>query len=95
MTLDALQEGMVLAKPVTNTNGVVMLPEGAVLTHSMIRKMRDMDVEYASIKGEPADSASMDQVIADLNRRFEKVERAPHMETIKRLVREHLEGLYG
>ena len=95
MTPDNLQEGMVLAKPVTNANGVVMLPGGAVLTHSMIRKMRDMDVEYAYIKGEPEGFASLDQALADLDSRFKNVEKAPHMDTIKKLVREHLEEFYG
>lgn len=96
MTPDNLQEGMVLAKPVTNANGVVMLPEGAVLTGAMIRKMSDMDVEYAYVKGGAQEGApSLEQALSELDRRFKRVEKAPHMDTIKRIVREHLEGLYG
>ncbi len=95
MTPDKLQAGMVLSKPVTNANGVVMLPEGAELTESMIQKMSDMDVEYAYVKGAPQEGGSLEEMLRGLDRRFEAVEKAPYMDIIKKVVRRHIEGLYG
>jgi hypothetical protein len=95
MTPDSLEEGMVLSRPVTNANGVVMLPEGAELTNSMIKKIGGMDIEYVFVKGASKESGPLEQVLADLDKRFKMAEKAPHMDTIKRIVREHIEGLYG
>jgi hypothetical protein len=95
MAPDSLEEGMVLSQPVTNANGVVMLPEGAELTKSMIQKMLDMDIECAYVKGAPREGGSLEQMLTDLDARFRKAEKAPHMAAIKKIVREHIESLYG
>ena len=92
---DDLQPGMILSKPVTNANGVVMLAEGTELTDSVIEKMRDMDIDYVYVKGGLEGDTTLEQMLADLDKRFLSVEEAPYMDVIKKAVREHLEALYG
>ncbi len=92
---DDLQPGMVLSKPVTNANGVVMLGEGSELTDAVIEKIRGMDMDYVYVKGAPGDDTSLEQILADLDKRFKSVEDAPYMDVIKKAVREHIEALYG
>jgi hypothetical protein len=89
-----LQQGMILSKPVTNANGVVMLGEATELTAQLIEKIRAMDIEHVYVKGAPQTGISLEEALAELDRRFKGVEEAPHMKTIKRAIREHLECLY-
>ena len=95
MTPDNLQPGMILSKPVTNANGVVMLAEGTELTASLIDKIDGMDIDAVFVKGAPQSGPTLDQMMEELDKRFKKVEKAPYMDVIKKAVRDHLEGLYG
>jgi len=95
LTIDTLQPGMILSKPVTNANGVVMLAEGTELTASLIDKIDGMDIDAVFVKGASGSGPTIEQLLEELDRRFRKVEKAPYMDIIKKAVREHLEGLYG
>jgi hypothetical protein len=92
---DSLKPGMILSKAVTNTNGILILPEETELTDSLIRKIHNMDIETVYVKGEPGAGSSLEQMLADLDRRFSNVEKAPYMNVIKRVVKKHIEDLYG
>ena len=95
MTPDNLQPGMILSKPVTNANGVVMLAEGTELTASLIDKIDGMDIDAVFVKGASQSGPTLEQMMEELDKRFEKVGKAPYMDIIKKAVRDHLEGLYG
>jgi hypothetical protein len=92
---DKLKPGMILSKPIANANGVLIIPEGTELTNSLIRKIHNMDIEAVYVKGAPAGGSSLDQMLADLDRRFSNVETAPHMDVIKEVVKKHMGDLYG
>jgi hypothetical protein len=92
---DSLQAGMILSKPVVNANGVTLVMEGTELTDSMVEKIREMDVDYVYVKGAPLSGVSLEQMISDLDGRFEAVNGAPFMGLIKKALREHLESIYG
>ena len=95
LTPDNLQPGMILSKPVTNANGVVMLAEGTELTASLIDKIDGMDIEAVFVKGAAQSGPSLEEMMAELDKRFRKVEKAPYMDIIKSAVRGHIEELYG
>jgi hypothetical protein len=95
VALDKLQPGMKLAKPVTNKNGLVMLAEDTELTAILIEKIRDLDVAGVFIQGMTQPDIPMEEMLADLDKRFQNVENEPYMDVIKQALKEHIEGLYG
>ena len=58
LPLDQLTIGMVLAEPLKNANGSVMLPPGSAITEKHIRAMRMWGVLDIDIQGEAAPATS-------------------------------------
>ena len=94
LAAERLEPGMVLARPVMNKNGMTMLGEGAELTDSLIEKIRDMGIESVHVQGMSQPDIPMEALLAVLDARFAHVEKDPLMAMIKRLMKEHIEGLY-
>lgn len=89
-----LVAGMKLAKPVLAKNGMVMLGEGTELSESWIERIQDMDLQSIFVEGPPIQTVPKEDALANLEARFAMVEGKPFMNNIKRLVKEHIEGLY-
>ena len=53
-----------------------------------------MEINGVYIDGPSQQSISKDEALAQLDRRFKKVEDKPYMNVLKKLVKEHIEGLY-
>lgn len=92
--VDKLEPGMKLAKPVVAKNGMVMLGEGTELTEKWIERIQDMEIVSIYIDGPPIQTISREEALAKLEARFALVEGKPFMNAIKKLVQEHIEGLY-
>jgi hypothetical protein len=86
---------MCLAKPVMNKGGLVMLAEGTVLTEALIEKIKDMDAGGVYIQGLSQPSIPKQEMLSQLDDRFRNVEGEPYMTALKKLMREHMEGLYA
>ena len=93
--IDKLEPGMKLAKPVTNQSGMVMLGADTELTVALIEKLQGMDVPSVYVQGASRPAAPKEEMLAQLDKRFSSVEKDPQMAMLKRLIREHIEGLYG
>ncbi len=89
-----LQPGMILAKPIMTPNGMVMLGEGTELNEKWIDRIQDMEIASIFIDGPPVQTMPEEEAIANLNARFALVADKPHMNVIKKIVKEHIEGLY-
>jgi hypothetical protein len=89
-----LAPGMILAKPIVTKNGMVMLGEGTPLTEKWIERIQDMEIASVFIDGPPIQTVSKEEALARLETRFALVEGKPFMNFIKKLVKEHIEGLY-
>ncbi len=85
---------MKLAKPVTNKGGAVMLAEDTELTVALIDKMRGMDIQGAFVQGLSGPAAPKDEMLSGLEDRFAGVSNEPRLAVLKRIMRDHLEGLY-
>ncbi|MCE5265051.1 MAG: hypothetical protein LLG97_16155 [Deltaproteobacteria bacterium] len=92
--MSKLEAGMKLAKPVSAKSGMVMLGEGTELTAKWIERIQDMGVTNVFVEGLPVQAIPREEALADLNARFSRVEGKPFMNTIKSVVKEHVEGLY-
>jgi hypothetical protein len=90
-----LEPGMILAKPIMTPNGMVMLGEGTVLTEKWVERIQDMGIPSVLIDGPPVQTISREDALANLDTRFALVESKPFMNSIKKIVKEHIEGLYN
>jgi hypothetical protein len=94
LAAERLEPGMVLAKPVMNKSGMIMLGEGMELNDSLIEKIHDMGIESVHVQGMSQPDVPMEALLAALDARFSHVEKDHLMAIIKRLMKEHIEGLY-
>jgi hypothetical protein len=94
MAIDNLKPGMRLARPVTNKGGAVMLGEETELTVALIDKMRDMDIQGVFVQGFSNPATPKDEMLSGLEDRFANVPDEPRLAVLKKVMRDHLEGLY-
>jgi hypothetical protein len=89
-----LKPGMKLAQPVVNKDGMVLLGQDTELNLSLIDRIAATGIPSVHIQGTAKASMSKDAVLAAIDERFKNVEGMPYMATLKKLMREHTEGLY-
>jgi hypothetical protein len=94
ISVSKLEAGMKLAKPVAAKSGMVMLGEGTELTAKWIERIQDMGITNIFVEGPPVQAVPKEEALDNLNARFSHVEGKPHMNAIKKIVKEHIEGLY-
>jgi hypothetical protein len=94
ISIDKLEAGMILAKPLLR-GSMVILGEGTNITEAWISRIEDMDITHLFIEGAAEQAVPKEEALAQLDRRFEKVLDQPYMTPLKKLVKEHIEGLYG
>lgn len=91
--LEDAQPGDEVAQPVKNDRGMVILPKGAKLSVPMIAKMRRMGVLEVVIEGDDPNAPppkTLDELLVDLDFRFEGLEDNKLMMVIKKTARAHL-----
>ncbi len=94
VSADKLQPGMILMKPVLNKAGIVLLGEGTELTETWVRRIQDMELTGIWIDGPELPQIPKEQLLAELDERFEQSQDKPYMADLKRIIRQHIEGLY-
>ena len=89
-----LTTGMKLERPVANKNGLMMIGADTELSGVLIEKIQKMGIHAVYVHGASKAFPPREEVLAQLEGRFRNVEAAPHMDVLKKLLREHMEGLY-
>lgn len=92
--VSSLKPGMKLSKPVTNDAGMILLGEGTELTNALIERLENMNVGSVSIEGAAVPQKPLEEMLSELDARFKKTENEPNMGLLKKLLKEHIEGLY-
>jgi hypothetical protein len=97
VVLEELTAGMVLAKPVTNAGGMVVLAAGAALDESTIGRLRHLSVASVFVEGNAGDSGgkTLAELEAELEHRFCRVMNDPRQRTILEAIRQQLRGSHG
>jgi len=95
VAIDKLVPGMKLSQPLTAPNGLVLLSEGTELTDKWISRIEDMNVGFVHIEGPSDPGVPREEMMARLDARFAPVETQPHMGSLKKIVRDHIETLYA
>lgn len=94
VSVDKLEPGMKLAKPVQAASGMVLFGEGTELNETLIERIRDMNIVTVFVDGVAAQAIPKEEMLAQLNTRFNNAENKPYMNVLKKVLKEHIEGLY-
>ena len=95
LNLSDLKPGMRLLKPVTNPSGLVLLTEGLELTEDLIDRLRKMEIESVFVRGSNKPARPKEVLLSELDYRFKKTETEPQMGELKRILADHIAGLYA
>jgi hypothetical protein len=94
LIISDLKPGMRLLKPVTNASGMVLLTEGLELTEELIERLHKMEIENVTVRGGNRPTRPKEELLAELEHRFKKTGTEPQMAVLKKILADHLEGLY-
>ncbi|HRI39367.1 MAG TPA: hypothetical protein PLO50_12500 [Nitrospira sp.] len=88
---------MVLARPITNSNGLPIVPAGAILDTALIERLQQMGLPSVYVEGDALDSGgkTLDELEAELDHRFRHVTHYPIQQLILRTLRTHLRATHG
>ncbi len=93
--------GMVLAKEIKSSDdpsSMTICGKGVRLTESLIDRLRQMGIQTMTVEGHPvavAGDASLEEMLAALDKRFIRVANDPLMTKIKELYRKQIERSMG
>lgn len=89
--------GMVLAKPVTNANGLPIIATGTALDETMIERLKRLDLTSVYVEGDAGTAAgkTLAELETELEHRFRRVIRDPLQQTLLAALRQHLQQTHG
>ena len=91
--LEEAKPGDEVARPVLNSRGIVILPEGAKLTPSLIARLGKMGVKELLVEGDDPNAPppkTLDELLENLDVRFEGMGQHGVMMEIKRIAQGHI-----
>lgn len=80
------EEEMVLARDVVMLDGRVLCGKGTLLTTSIINRILKMEITHITVEGHPLEiegEKSLDQELADIQKRFSRVTHIKPLQYIK------------
>jgi len=97
MAIEELLPGMILAKPVTNTNGLPIVAVGTTLDGFIIERLQRLELTSVYVEGNQEDSSgkTLTELQAELDHRFRHVAQDPVQQMILRILRKHLLATYS
>lgn len=97
VVLTELLPGMVLAKPVTNSAGLPVVADGAVLDDVMIERFKKLELASVYVEGEAgaAGGKTLAELEIELDHRFRHVCQDPLQQKIVAALRDHLRHTHG
>ena len=74
LTLDQVEQGMILAQDVCTGKGTCLLPQGTVITNAMIAALRRREIDYVMVAMEELLTLEQSaQLEADIKARIERL----------------------
>jgi hypothetical protein len=94
MSVESVGPGAVLAKPIVNNTGIILIAAGVEVTASLKEKLANMGITEVFITGKRVPDIPMEEFVAKINISFSKTEQDPRMAAMKRALLAHVEELY-
>jgi hypothetical protein len=97
VVIEELLPGMILAKPVTNANGLPIVAVGATLDGFMIDRLQRLGLASVYVDGDPGDAGgkTLSELEAELEHRFRHVAQDPVQQMLLRTLRTHLHATHS
>lgn len=97
VVIEELTAGMILAKPVTNNTGMVVLPVGAELDEATLSRLQRLGLTSVYVEGDAGDASgkTMAELEAELEHRFRRVIDDPIQYQIREAIRVQLRNSHG
>jgi hypothetical protein len=97
VALEELIPGMILAKPVTNNAGLVVLPLGAELDEATLSRLQRLGLTSVYVEGESGDASgkTLAELEAELDYRFRRVVNDAIQCQIREAIRLQLRRTHG
>lgn len=106
LTPDKIEADMVLAKPIEDSDGKVLLGTGATISTRLISRIAEMDIPFIYVEGDPESSQeedkppvgylstdmSLEEILKDLDWKFKKAQNDPVMREIKSCIAQRLKA---
>ncbi|MFO0699312.1 MAG: hypothetical protein U0236_08800 [Nitrospira sp.] len=88
---------MILARPITNSNGLPIVAVGTVVDTALIERLQQMGLPSVYVEGDALDSGgkTLDELEAELDHRFRHVAQDPIQQLILRTLRTRLRATHG
>ena len=88
---------MVLARPVTNANGLSIVAAGTVLNAALIQRLQELGLPSVYVEGDALDAGgkTLEELEAELDHRFRHVTHDPIQQLILETLRTHLRATHG
>ena len=91
--VEEAQVGDVVAEPIADQNGRVLLPAGAKLSQAVLTRLKGWGVFTLNIEGDEQEgSKNREELVDELDHRFAGFEDDEIMMQIKEIARRHLSG---
>ena len=94
MPVESVGPGAVLAKPIVNDTGIILIAAGVEVTGSLKEKLAGMGITEVFIAGKRVPDIPMEEFVAKVNLSFSKTEEDPRMAAMKSTLLAHIEELY-
>ncbi len=97
VVIEELTPGMILAKPVTNSTGLVVLPIGAELDEATLVRLQRLGLPSVYIEGDAGDASgkTLAELEAELDHRFRRVVDDPLQYQLREAIRLQLRSTHG
>jgi hypothetical protein len=97
VVIEELSPGMILAKPVTNANGLPIVAVGTTLDGFIIERLQRLELVSVYVEGNRDDSngKSLTELETELELRFRRVAQDPVQQIILRTLRTHLRATHS
>lgn len=94
MSVESVGPGAVLAKPIVNDTGIILIAVGVEVTGSLKQKLASMGITEVFVDGKRVPDIPKEEFVAKVNVSFSKTEEDPRMAAMKRALLAHIEELY-
>ena len=94
MSVESVGLGAVLAKPIVNDTGIILIAAGVEVTGSLKQRLASMGITEVFIHGKRVPEIPRGEFVAKVDISFSKTEEDPRMAAMKRALLAHIEELY-